>query len=73
MSSLFVFLVIWLKLRRGSQINDEGTKKSCQETDPVDQDTLRRFSSVLRVLAVIREDHILVLIICVFLAKKGDI
>ena len=71
-SSLFVFFVNWLIPGRGSQVNHEGTKESCQETDPVDQDTLRWFGRVLRVLAVIREERILDMTVCwIWLGLEG--
>ena len=45
---------------RGGQVNDDGAKESREEPDPVDQDALRRFGGVLRVLAAIGEERFFV-------------
>ena len=58
--SLFFFVFLGkrhrLVLGRGSQVNHEGAKESREQPDPVDQDALRRFGGVLRVLAAIGKE-----------------
>ena len=46
-----IFFVPWLVTGRDGQVHHEGAKESAQETDPIDQDPLRRFSRVLRIFA----------------------
>ena len=46
-----IFFVTWPVTGRNSQVHHEGAKESAQETDPIDQDPLRRFSRVLRIFA----------------------
>ena len=46
-----IFFVTWLVAGRDGQVHHEGAKESAQETDPVDQDPLRRFSRVLWIFA----------------------
>ena len=61
-----IFFVTWLVAGRDGQVHHEGAKESAQETDPIDQDPLRRFSRILRIFAEnvdqrgtkLRNDHV---------------
>ena len=52
-----IFFITWLVAGRDGQVHHEGTEEAAQETDPVDQDPLRRFCRVLRIFAENRSDE----------------